>query len=177
MGSRFLGRRPCVTSCSRNSIRLGFWSACHPRRSNSDYPLRSNGSRSVIFRCIFCGLVGIIAFHERHYSLRVDRNMRRTNPVLWRHDKIRLSIRGQVSHGDVVETFERGCCINRQKSAPPHLRDHLPAVLSSMMILSAIWIISGLAPTLAPGMIPPSSVMADASMIATSNCQESENGH
>jgi len=35
--------------------------------------------------------------------------------------------------------------------------------------LSAICMISGLAPTLAPGMMPPSSVIALASTIATSN--------
>jgi hypothetical protein len=41
-----------------------------------------------------------------------------------------------------------------------------------MMIFSAIWMISGEAPTLAPGMMPPSSVMAEASTIATSwECQ------
>lgn len=49
---------------------------------------------------------------------------------------------------------------------------HTPAVLSSIMILSAIWMISGEAPTEAPGMMPPSSVMADASMMATSSCEE-----
>jgi hypothetical protein len=43
------------------------------------------------------------------------------------------------------------------------------AVLTSMMILSAIWISSGDAPTLAPGMIPPSSVIADASTMVTSS--------
>lgn len=38
--------------------------------------------------------------------------------------------------------------------------------------LSAIWIISGEAPMLAPGMMPPSSVMALASTIATSSLLE-----
>ncbi len=42
------------------------------------------------------------------------------------------------------------------------------AVLTSMMTLSAICTSSGDAPTEAPGMIPPSSVMAEASMTATS---------
>jgi hypothetical protein len=41
-------------------------------------------------------------------------------------------------------------------------------VLTSMMTLSAIWISSGEAPTEAPGMMPPFSVMAEASMTATS---------
>lgn len=52
------------------------------------------------------------------------------------------------------------------------------AVLTSMIIFSAIWMISGDAPTLAPGMMPPSSVMAEASTIATScGCQMPTSAH
>src|SRR5277367_6054669 len=78
-----------------------------------------------------------------------------------------LPLRGQIRHGDVVQALEvwtSGVDLNNDlydaNQSERHF--HLSAKAQEPP-LSAICMISGLAPTLAPGMIPPSSVMALAS--------------
>lgn len=69
-----------------------------------------NSTRGVILWCIWLRLIWVITLDNSHHALGIDWDMRSTDAVLGRHDEIWLAARWQVSHGDVVESFERRCC-------------------------------------------------------------------
>jgi len=64
-------------------------------------------------RCVVLGgvgqrLIGVVGFDNCNNFLGVDGYMRRSDAIFRCHDQIRFPSRRKVSHGDVVETFERG---------------------------------------------------------------------
>lgn len=76
----------------------------------------------------------------------------------------------QVCHCNVVQAFEtRRGSVEFDNDLDSFVSARLHPQSADEVTLSAIWMISGEAPTLAPGIMPPSSVMAEASTIATSN--------
>lgn len=70
--------------------------------------IRCNRPARIILRMIRLCLIRIVAFYNRNHLFRIYRDMRSSDTVLGRHDKIGLPIRREIRHGDVVQTFKRG---------------------------------------------------------------------
>lgn len=68
----------------------------------------SNRAGSVILGGVRLRLIGIVGLNNGDNLFRVDGDMRSSDPVLGAHDEVGLAVRGQVGHGDVVQSFERG---------------------------------------------------------------------
>lgn len=72
--------------------------------------IRRNGSGRFILRRVRLSLIGVVTLHNGNDLLGVNWDMRCANAILRSHDEVRLSARGKIGHGDIVETFERRCC-------------------------------------------------------------------
>ena len=68
----------------------------------------SDLAASLILGGVGLGLVHVVGLNDGNNLLRVDRNVRKTNAVLRRHDKVRLLVRRNVGTNNVVETSEIG---------------------------------------------------------------------
>lgn len=63
----------------------------------------------VVFGCVRLRLVRIIGLHNSYHSLGVDRNIWCSDAVFGRHNEVRFSSRGEIGHGDIVQTLEGRC--------------------------------------------------------------------